>query len=410
MDNFETDKDLDAEIERNQALQQFFGQGERKLREGQMVIKSNGFPVKLFTNDINFLKEFVCSICKDIVKDPKSCQGGKNGHNFCFACIDEALQYERECPVCKAFLKNGYLHDRPDLKRRIVQLTVTCSLADNCTEEKCSWTGPLGKLKFHQVTECGFRLVKCPMCQFQACKPQSPKKLMYKDMEVFIRTWSNCEISNGYGTSVYPDGTVYCGEFNDRIQWHGVGIVIFTDGQVYMGEFRNGNKNGLGMDSFENGAVFFGNFLNGVWTGQGLHYQQQPPTSHVHHSFGNFVNGCLVGRGWSVIDGVVFFGDFENGRKLNGMVAKQGVSMYFGQLERNYRHGVGVYITRNGVLYRGEFHDGLKHGKGKLYKPDGTRYEGEFQNGRYHGIGLLTFPPGESKEDGTSSSDEDNSD
>jgi hypothetical protein len=63
--------------------------------------------------------------------------------------------------------------------------------------------------------------------------------------------------------------------------------------------------------------------------------------------------------------------------------------VYFGELFKNERHGVGVEvdITKNSI-HKGEFRDGEMVGYFEVQK-DGERYYGELSEGKYHGRGKL---------------------
>lgn len=50
--------------------------------------------------------------------------------------------------------------------------------------------------------------------------------------------------------------------------------------------------------------------------------------------------------------------------------------MYEGMYCQGTRHGLGVYVFKNGSRYDGHWRRGIKHGKGTFLYPDGTRYEG----------------------------------
>lgn len=64
--------------------------------------------------------------------------------------------------------------------------------------------------------------------------------------------------------------------------------------------------------------------------------------------------------------------------------------IYFGNMENNLRHGLGVIITKNS-LYEGNFSLNHKMGKGHAIFPNGSVYFGDFANDKPHGHGLLTF-------------------
>ena len=73
-------------------------------------------------------------------------------------------------------------------------------------------------------------------------------------------TSGNCK--NGQGTSTWPDGAKYVGEFkNDKR--HGQGTFTWPDKDKYVGEFKDGLKSGQGTLIYADGEKYVGEFEYG---------------------------------------------------------------------------------------------------------------------------------------------------
>lgn len=140
---------------------------------------------------------------------------------------------------------------------------------------------------------------------------------------------------NGFGRTVYSNGTIYEGNFKDGAA-DGFGTIRYKDGSVYRGEIRMGELHGRGSLQYAGGTVYEGDFQNDTFQGKGR---------MVYAS------------------GTVYEGDFQNGSP----------------------QGYGKYIFTNGARYEGEVRNGRFHGKGCLTYADGTAKKGYFENDEYKG-------------------------
>lgn len=66
-----------------------------------------------------------------------------------------------------------------------------------------------------------------------------------------------------------------------------------------------------------------------------------------------------------------------------------------GRYRRGQRHGLGLYVFKNGARYLGDYRCQLKHGVGKFYYPDGSTYEGEWKKDLKHGHGIYVYQNGD---------------
>ena len=115
--------------------------------------------------------DLVCSICHELLNDV---QQTVCGHLFCKTCLQQAetaysthingsdfitrrrraWRVRLPCPTCKAQLGNPY-DDRYN-DRRVKNLELIC------TNDRCTWTGPICQLKTHKNTKCDYEETYCP--------------------------------------------------------------------------------------------------------------------------------------------------------------------------------------------------------------------------------------------------------
>ena len=88
-----------------------------------------------------FLEEFKCPICLELVSDPvqTSCE-----HLFCEECIEGINQ----CPLDRKYFFTTPTLD--DINRRVRNLKVKCPNK----ERGCQWQGKLGNAEEHTSTDC----------------------------------------------------------------------------------------------------------------------------------------------------------------------------------------------------------------------------------------------------------------
>ncbi|XP_028415449.1 TNF receptor-associated factor 3-like [Dendronephthya gigantea] len=118
------------------------------------VVQGAGFDENRFDGPVS--DNFKCTICFNVLNDPKSCQ--KNQHYFCNACIHQYVQdYSQTCPECRQELTVETLVTPPRiLLNCISELRIKC----DHVKRGCADRIQLGKLKNH-LEECGFAPVTC---------------------------------------------------------------------------------------------------------------------------------------------------------------------------------------------------------------------------------------------------------
>ena len=78
---------------------------------------------------------------------------------------------------------------------------------------------------------------------------------------------------SGFGRAIYPDGSIYMGEWKDNLP-HGKGrLQSHTDSsqkEYYDGEWLNGQMHGKGKQQWRDGTIYEGEFLAGKKDGKGV--------------------------------------------------------------------------------------------------------------------------------------------
>ena len=76
------------------------------------------------------------------------------------------------------------------------------------------------------------------------------------------------DIPDGKGTSIWPDGSLYEGQFVKGLA-SGKGRVIFKNGDVYQGDFAKNRGNGIGKYTFADGSTYDGQIEYDLMHGKG---------------------------------------------------------------------------------------------------------------------------------------------
>jgi hypothetical protein len=79
-----------------------------------------------------------------------------------------------------------------------------------------------------------------------------------------MASWTNCQ-----GTSAYPNGGTYVGEFRDG-KPNGLGTLTYRHHGEYIGEFRDSWPSGRGTYSYPDGRRYVGEWRNGDFNGRGV--------------------------------------------------------------------------------------------------------------------------------------------
>ncbi len=154
---------------------------------------------------------------------------------------------------------------------------------------------------------------------------------------------------------------------------NGNGIVLYPDGSLYSGDFKNSKKEGVGICFYPGQTVYRGNWKNGLPDGRGTM---------------ELANGEKKAGFWEKGQLQIAATDRDKIRTPDpSLLEDQCIS---GDCENGY----GIYQSADGRKFKGPFKNGKPHGTGVYYFPNGERYEGNMVAGELDGRGALFFPDG----------------
>ena len=99
-------------------------------------------------------------------------------------------------------------------------------------------------------------------------------------------SWTNCQ-----GTSTYPNGGTYVGEFRDG-KPNGLGTLTYRHHGEYVGEFRDGWPSGRGAYVYPDGRRYVGEWRNGDFNGRGIRTYPDGRKEDGEWSGGEFVKSA----------------------------------------------------------------------------------------------------------------------
>lgn len=213
----------------------------------------------------------------------------------------------------------------------------------------------------------------------------------------------NCRM-HGEGKFHWADGSVYEGEFSLG-KMTGKGKLYWPDGSWYEGELRRGYRHGRGLYVLAPtfyagywkcgrrqgaGAMFYNHFdtnrhyYNGEWLADKKHGTglRSYPSGAMYS--GQWKSGKCHGLGtmvWTNCD--VYSGNFQQGKMhgygeytwdtfFNQQLVVPEENCYYGNWERNVRHGNGTLETVTGVFVKGSWKNGTKHGPAEVICSNGN--------------------------------------
>lgn len=214
---------------------------------------------------------------------------------------------------------------------------------------------------------------------------------------------------HGYGERVYMTGASLSGTWVYGV-FEGEGTLVNTtdiksnSGSKYIGDFQNGHPCGDGIYLYADGSKYEGSVHRSLYFGKGSRtysdggsyegefIKTKPNTVRPEHPFPN-PDGLANGHGrrvWS--NGSVYTGPMTEGKMGNG---------------------IGILISKQGLVYEGSFLNGAQTGQAVLRMEDTTkafefppgskimhqgkgecRYEGGVLNGAFHGQGKFQYLDG----------------
>ncbi len=250
-------------------------------------------------------EDVLCSLCLDVMKNPKQCI---NGHLFCEECINLALEKAKTCPVCKCDVTKENLGSNLFVRNVINKLEVKCEFISKEYEmDPCTWTGSLHARENH-IANCEYQSVKCTNfgCDVIVQKRKLLSHLEICSMKDFVK--------QGKMFYTYPNGSTYDGNWIDDKR-HGEGIYIHMDNgeqiYTYKGNFENDVFHGQGTwtDHKTNNSLI-GEFKNG------LRYKGKYTNNVDLHTFTGYFdeNELYTGEGrLDIFDGRIITGIFTKG-------------------------------------------------------------------------------------------------
>ncbi|XP_026757085.2 radial spoke head 10 homolog B-like [Galleria mellonella] len=203
---------------------------------------------------------------------------------------------------------------------------------------------------------------------------------------------------HGEGRFQWADGTVYLGQFKNN-EMNGKGLIQWKDDTWYEGDFVSNLRHGKGLyvDSRKQRS-YTGGWHCGTKHGQGvIYYSKTFKNSYdgewiynVRHGFGS--------REYCAMSG--YKGDWDKYvRDGKGLMIWPNHDFYKGEWKNGVMSGYGIYIWdacyNNSMslpsinAYRGSWEKGLRNGYGilNLGLGLGSHYKGEFKNNKKHGVG-----------------------
>jgi hypothetical protein len=101
-----------------------------------------------------------------------------------------------------------------------------------------------------------------------------------------MASWTNCQ-----GTSAYPNGGTYVGEFRDG-KPNGLGTLTYRHHGEYVGEFRDSWPSGRGTYTYPDGRRYIGEWRNGDFNGRGVRTYPDGRKEDGEWSGGKFIRSA----------------------------------------------------------------------------------------------------------------------
>ena len=137
------------------------------------ILKKSPFTSLLVDNDLESIQELICPLCKDLVREPLSCQNCEQ--NYCKQCLDQKFQ-ESDTFTCTC--EETFISRKPSkfLFKTLEKIQMRCPFEG----EGCNLTLEYATAYSH--------IIKCPyyptICQNVGCS----QKIHSKDMEEHSKT------------------------------------------------------------------------------------------------------------------------------------------------------------------------------------------------------------------------------
>ncbi|CAH0404892.1 unnamed protein product [Chilo suppressalis] len=236
-----------------------------------------------------------------------------------------------------------------------------------------------------------------PMQQIWWSSPDERAIIKFRNGNIYEGSIS-MKCMHGHGRFQWANGTVYLGDFKDN-KISGKGMIQWKDDSWYEGDFVGNIRHGRGLyvDS-RNQRCYAGGWFNGTKHGEGvIHFSKSFKNSYDGHWDHNVRDG-FGSREYSHQSG--YKGEWDQYvREGNGIMIWPNHDFYSGQWKNGVMSGYGIYIWdayyNNSLAlpsvcaYRGNWLKGQRSGYGilNLGLGMGSYYKGEFKNNNKHGVG-----------------------
>eukprot|EP00929_Paragymnodinium_shiwhaense_P097847 TRINITY_DN59445_c0_g1_i1.p1 TRINITY_DN59445_c0_g1~~TRINITY_DN59445_c0_g1_i1.p1 ORF type:complete len:324 (+),score=41.61 TRINITY_DN59445_c0_g1_i1:80-1051(+) len=119
-----------------------------------------GFSDERIVNSAAVSATLRCPICTEVFDDPVYSGGHPCQHVYCRSCIGQALQRRRQCPTCRAPLRQQNLQPHAIIRSLLDELQVRCEA------RQCSWTGRQDSYTAH-LQECPVKLLEATQAKLK---------------------------------------------------------------------------------------------------------------------------------------------------------------------------------------------------------------------------------------------------
>jgi hypothetical protein len=169
--------------------------------------------------------------------------------------------------------------------------------------------------------------------------------------------------------------------------YSGFGILIYSieknKNSCYIGDFFGGRRHGKGWRLID-GTIYIGEYNYGLKHGEATILNVNSKEVVFEGSF-NF--NRMHGKCYFKDSEHEFEGEVNNDTYHGPCSIKYANNNFFkGEMDNGRIRGQGKLKYANGDVYKGEFLDNLMHGKGVYTWKNGKTYKGEFRHGKMIGL------------------------
>ena len=172
---------------------------------------------------------------------------------------------------------------------------------------------------------------------------------------------------------------------------NGFGKLIFDDNTLFKCHFNDNKANGIGqyIDQINN-EEFIGEYKSNAPNGYGIYRNILTERKCLGYFTTNGLNG--IGIEESIEDGYIYYGEFNKNQKHgNGVLQwKEGI-IYEGQFFKNQLSGYAIIKYPQNKIYKGQMNIGKMEGFGVFDWGGGKKYLGYYKNDKRNGFGIFLW-------------------